>query len=274
MLSQGSVLGIDVGCSPTRRSSAVCRLDWDEQHVEWSIARFRAVEPDRTEAITRVAGRMPLAAAAFDGPLRRGLDVIGRYRAAERMLTRQLQAFAGKPGQASTPVGKLLNEHANLNVAAVLEHCDLALARHHVAVHEKAVVEAFPSSFLGVMIEAPKALNARRSDRSDIFFQFLAGAEVLQRLIAYCLPGRLMSQHPSAVTNHDDRAALVCALTALCVAARDYTAVGDENGWIILPPSSFVQGWAMDALRANAAGERGPALHIETGEHGSSHVDA
>jgi len=161
-----------------------------------------------------------------------------------------------------------------LNVAAVLEHCDLALARHHVAVHEKAVVEAFPSSFLGVMIEAPKALNARRSDRSDIFFQFLAGAEVLQRLIAYCLPGRLMSQHPSAVTNHDDRAALVCALTALCVAARDYTAAGDEDGWIILPPSSFVQGWAMDALRANAAGERGPALHIETGEHGSSYVDA
>jgi hypothetical protein len=72
---------------------------------------------------------------------------------------------------------------------------------------------------------------------------------------------------------HDDRAAHVCALTALCVAARDYTAVGDEDGWIILPPSSFVQGWAMDALRANAAGERGSALHIETGELGESHVD-
>jgi len=77
-----------------------------------------------------------------------------------------------------------------------------------------------------------------------------------------------MSQHPSAVTNHDDRAALVCALTALCVAARDYTAVGDEDGWIILPPSSFVQGWAMHALRANAAGERESALHMELGELG------
>ncbi len=274
MWSQGSVLGIDVGCSPTRRSSAVCRLDWDEQHVKWSIARFRAVEPDRTEAITRVAGHVPLTTAAFDGPLRRGFDVIGRYRAAERMLTRQLQSLTGKPGQATTPIGKLLNEHANLNVAVVLEHCDLALARHHAAIHEKAIVEAFPSSFLGVMIETPKALNARRADRSDTFFQHLARAGALQRLINHCLPGRLIGQHPSAVTNHDDRAALVCALTALCVAARDYTAVGDEDGWIILPPSSFVQGWAMDALRANAAGERGSALHIEAGDHGSSDVDA
>jgi hypothetical protein len=268
MLSQGSVLGIDVGCSPTRRSSAVCRLGWDEQHVKWSIARFRAVEPDRTEAITRVAGRVPLAAAAFDGPLRRSLDVIGHYRVAERMLTRRLQPFTGKPGQASTPVGKLLNEHASLNVAAVLTHCELGLARHQVAIHEKAVVEAFPSSFLGVMIEAPKALNTRRSDRSDIFFEHLARAGVLQRLVNHCLPGRLLNQHPITVTNHDDRAALVCAFTALGLAAQDYTAVGDEDGWIILPPSSFVQGWAMNALRANAAGERGSALHIETGELG------
>jgi len=135
-----------------------------------------------------MAGRVPLAAAAFDGPLRRGFDVIGRYRTAEHMLTRRLQPFTGKPGQASTPVGKLLNEHANLNVAAVLEHCDLALARHHVAVHEKAVAEAFRSSFLGVLIEAPKALNARRSDRSDIFFRHLAEARALQHLVPIASP--------------------------------------------------------------------------------------
>jgi hypothetical protein len=52
-----------------------------------------------------------LTAAAFDGPLRSGLDLIGRYRVAERMLTRRLQPHIGKPGQSSAPVGKLLNEN-------------------------------------------------------------------------------------------------------------------------------------------------------------------
>jgi hypothetical protein len=92
-----------------RRSSAVCRLDWTGRELSWIIERFRAVEPERTEAIRRVAGTSPLAAAAFGGPLRRGLDTIGRYRMAERMLTRRLRPFAGEPGQASAPVGWLLN---------------------------------------------------------------------------------------------------------------------------------------------------------------------
>jgi hypothetical protein len=53
LLSKGSVLGIDVGCSPTSKTSAVCRLDWDETTVSWTIQRFRAVEPERTETISR-----------------------------------------------------------------------------------------------------------------------------------------------------------------------------------------------------------------------------
>jgi hypothetical protein len=265
IVPQGSVLGIDVGCSPTRRSSAVCRLDWTGREVSWIIERFRAVEPERTEAIRRVAGTSPLAAAAFDGPLRRGLDTIGRYRMAERMLTRRLRPFAGKPGQASAPVGRLLNEHANHCAVAVLDNCDLGLARHSLAIHDRAAVEAFPSSFLGVMIEDPRALNARRGDRSDTFFQHLAEAGLLHRLVEHCLPGRLLTSHPRVVTNHDDRAALVCALTALCVAVDEYTAVGDEDGWIVLPPVSFVRDWAMEALKANAAEHVSDAFTVHGG---------
>jgi hypothetical protein len=36
------------------------------------------------------------------------------------------------------------------------------------------VVEAFPTSFLGVMIENPEALTVKRSNRSDVYFDFLA----------------------------------------------------------------------------------------------------
>jgi hypothetical protein len=56
LLARSSVPGIDVGCSPISRTSAVCRLDWDETTVSWTIQRSRAVEPERTEAISRVAG--------------------------------------------------------------------------------------------------------------------------------------------------------------------------------------------------------------------------
>ena len=178
------------------------------------------------------------------------------------MLTRRLGPLIGKPGQASAPVGKLLNEHANRCVEAVLANCDLSAAKHSLAIHERAVVEAFPSSFMGVMIEDPASLSARRVDRSDTFFRHVAERGLLHRLVEHCLPGRSMASHPSTVTNHDDRAALVCALTALCVAAGNYSAVGDDDGWIILPPASFMQGWALNLLRANADDEPGSTLHL------------
>jgi hypothetical protein len=38
--ANGSVIGIDVGWSPARRSSAICRLDWSDSVVVWEIARF------------------------------------------------------------------------------------------------------------------------------------------------------------------------------------------------------------------------------------------
>lgn len=247
----GAVLGIDVGFSPKRRSSAVCRLGWD--HIHWKIERYRAAEPERSETIARVAGPGRLLAAAFDGPLRRGLDLIGRYRCAESMLTRQMRPLIGKPGQASAPVGKALNAGANLSARIVLERCDLALAQHQVAIHAQAIVEAFPSSFLGVLIEDPAALKARRGDRSDTFYKYLTASGGLQRLVQLLLPGRRLVEDFSGVANHDDRAALICALTALGIAAADFTAVGDDDGWIILPSTRLMQPWACAALRANAA---------------------
>jgi hypothetical protein len=58
--------------------------------------------------------------------------------------------------------------------------------------------------------------------------------------------------------DHEHRAAVVCALTAMCVARQQYVAVGDSrNGYIILPPQSEpsvagMQPWAMTMILANA----------------------
>src|SRR4051794_24295390 len=109
----GAVLGVDVGFSERKRSSAVCRLDWDRRPIDWAVCRFRALPGEREDAIAAVAGSCRLEAAAFDGPLRAGFDVVGRYRLAERMLTQRLGAKIGKPDQASASVGKKLNAAAN-----------------------------------------------------------------------------------------------------------------------------------------------------------------
>jgi len=261
----GSVLGVDVGYSPKRPSSAVCRLDWNTQQVSWKIQRFRALSCEREIAITAVAGNARLEAAAFDGPLRIGFDVIGRYRTAERMLTRRLRPLIGKPGQASAPVGKALNSAANDCVEAVLGQCEVRAARHAVRIDAKAVVEAFPNSFLGVMLRKPADVKAPRGKRSDIFFKHLTENGELERLLDHLLPGRMLAAALADVVNHDDRAALVCALTALSVAASDFTAVGDDaDGWIVLPPDCFVQSWARSALEANACEEVSGSWHWTT----------
>ncbi|QDZ12102.1 hypothetical protein [Devosia ginsengisoli] len=261
--TDGAVIGIDVGCSPTRRSSAICRLNWTASLVSWEINRFRASEPEREQAIFKSVSGHQITVAAFDGPLRRGFDIIGRYRTAERMLTRRLRPLIGKPGQSSAPIGKSLNHHSNECVRHVVTHGNVQDAQHSVAIDSKALVEAFPSSFLGLMIGDPVALAARRGDRSDTFFRHLAAIGCLESLIEYCLPGRQLSTDPNDIVNHDDRAAFVCALTALCVAVGDFVAVGDDiDGWIVLPPGRLIQPAQWDLLSQNANEEAAGALHI------------
>ncbi len=263
--TNGSLIGIDVGYSQTRRSSAICRIDWTETTVEWEIARFRALESELENVISRMVAGRRIVAAAFDGPIRRGFDIIARYRTAERMLTRRLGSLIGKPGQSSAPVGKSLNCHANKCVRYLLASSDLHDAQHRASIDQKSVVEAFPSSFLGMMIENPEQVAARRGDRSDTFFKLLATTGVLHALIQHLLPGRRLALDPSSVVNHDDRAALVCAFSALSVAAADFVAVGDDDGWIILPPRRFIRPLQWSLLSANAGEERPGRLHIAGG---------
>ncbi|MEM7023641.1 MAG: hypothetical protein AAF637_13775 [Pseudomonadota bacterium] len=219
--------------------------------MSWEVDRFRAVEPERSETIRSIAGDAALACAAFDGPLRRGFEVVGHYRTAERMLTRRLGRKMGKPGASSAPVGKRLNAAATDCACSVLRSCNLAAARHAHPIDDRAIVEAFPSSFLGALIEEPWDLGARRGDRSDRFFEHCCERATFERLIGHLLPGRRLAD-PGGLTHHDDRAGLVCAMTALCVAANDYSAVGDDDGWIALPPYALIQPWARELLEANA----------------------
>jgi hypothetical protein len=249
---QGHVLGIDIGYSAKRASSAVCRLSWNKDKFEWHIGRFKYDEIERRKCIENVAGKNEILVAAFDGPLRGDLEVIGKYRMAERALTRRLGLKIGKPGQSSSQTGKLLNNATNQAVRCLLEINCLATACHDKAIHEFAIVEAFPSSFMGLLLPEASIIAGKRSGKSDRYFKALTCGGGFAKLLQRLLPERTADYDIIAIKNHDDRAAFVCALTALAVAADDYTAVGDDDGWIILPPYDSIVPEFLCLLKSNA----------------------
>jgi hypothetical protein len=261
LLSQsGAVLGCDVGWSEKRKSSAACYLAFDRDGASIQIApRFTAKRTDLEKSLAALVGRRPLLAAAFDGPFRRDLNQIGVYRACERVLTVGLAPLIGKPGQSSSPNGRKLNVAANAFVKTALAMGCIAEADHLAAIHPSAVAEAFPTSFLGTMLE--DGFHKPRRTRSDSYFERLTTdprGDRLAGLVMSLLGGRPLRRRLQDVLNHDDQAAIVCAITALCIAARRYTAIGDDNGYIILPPPVVagecgLQPWAMKVIRTNVA---------------------
>lgn len=251
--SSGAVLGVDVGYSVSRASSAICRLEWDEVQIRWRFRRFRFEAGERRRAIDEITEQRKLLAAAFDGPFRADLREIGAYRSAERILTRGIGRIIGKPSQSNSPVGRKLNCATNVAVKEVLNRTCLARASHAAAVHEFAVVEAFPSTYMGLMLPEGHELNGGpRGKKSDRYFEKLCGADIFRRIFDRFLPGHRYRE-PDGISNHDERAAFVCALTALGVAADDFMAVGDEeHGWIVLPPKEMIRPSLFEILAENA----------------------
>ncbi len=118
---------------------------------------------------------------------------------------------------------------------------------HKIAIDDHAIVEAFPTSFMGVMLRKPQSIKANRGNRSDLFFEALVSNDRLESLLTHLLPNHKSATRLSDITDHDERAAFICAITALCVHQR-FPAVGDHDGWIILPPKTFVSHWAWKLL--------------------------
>ena len=242
MLETGAVLGIDVGFSDRSPSTAFCLLRWDDTAVRLRLIRTKASTADRRRALDDLlAVELPPLTVALDGPLARGLGRVRHYRSAEALLSQGVFQKRGKPGQTSSPTGLLLHEHATLLAKLVLQAesegmCRIAAAGHYESIHEKAIVEAFPNQFLAALL--PEAdLPPLRRDASDRYWEACVALGLFGDLFDYLLPGRAFETPLSAYGNHDDRAAIVCAMTGLCVAAGRAVGVGDStDGDIMLPP--------------------------------------
>jgi hypothetical protein len=172
---------------------------------------FTARPTDLAQSLSALVRNRPLLAVALDGPFRRDLDQIGVYRACERVLAVRLAPHIGKPGQSNSPNGRKLNDAANAFVKAALAMGCIAEGHHVAAVHPYGVAEAFPTSFLGVMLDGGFREPGRA--RSDSYFERLTqpGGGRLAGLVKSLLGGRSLQCPLQDFHNHDDRAAIVCA---------------------------------------------------------------
>jgi hypothetical protein len=120
-----------------------------------------------------------------------------------------------------------------------------------------AIVEAFPNTFLGVLLpeaiyeHCDRGLNERKS---DWMYRKVAERGSFRELLAqlgWTEPGTIKQFQDQAGSDgdHEIRAALICLLTAGFAASGDAVAIGDPmHGWFWLPPKKFWEGWAWTAL--------------------------
>jgi hypothetical protein len=255
---RGCVLGIDVGYSKTGRTTGLCALTWDDDALTWQAAVTGTADDVRTVALRQLLEKLDhVTVVAIDGPIRPGLTCVRQYRCADSLLARGMFHRRGKPGASHFGVGW------DLHCAAT----DVAKLVVRVAgVRHDAIVEAFPNGFLAVLHDDagfPRSEDVQRR-WTDVLYARPGVRTALERLLADVAPGRTTTGDwdfagSSQSDLHEARAALVCALTALCVAANRCVSVGaPADGFIHLPPrTAWGRGagdgapWAEVALRKN-----------------------
>ena len=256
-------LGIDVGYSKSRRSTGLCLLTVDGDVLRWQCLNTGTEETTRLNDLRElVPVGTHLLGVGIDGPLTSSLRVVSHYRTSDALLSRGPFRFRGKPGQTSVPSSQSLHRHATklAKLALKLEaegHLSIAAATHPNPVDRERILEVFPNAFLAVLLPDGKFPPLRR-DASDRFWEIAIVEGYLNGLLDVLAPGARLTESLDSVTDHDHRAALVCALAVLCVVGNHYVAIGDPmDGDIILPPyeawgsGETSEPWAEVALREN-----------------------
>ena len=262
--SEGLVLGIDVGYSPDRPTTCFCTLAWDKHGAQFRFRLTTSSPSQRQAALEALVHGRRVASVAIDGPLVHGLRHVNHYRAAEAILSRGVMQHRGKPGPTNGPVGQELHAHASVLARLVINTAQVDPATHRDPLVPERVVEAFPNIYLGALVDEGDLPKLDR-DASDAFWRCLVTeSSKLAGHMETLLPGRRLNITPAAITDHDERAGVVCALTALSVALNRHVAVGDpQNGDIMLPAaaewgtSRTAPGpWLEPVLQANVASVR------------------
>lgn len=242
------LIGLDIGFSATRRTSGVARLS------ESDLALGRATSS--WESMFELLGsRNTTEVAAIDAALLRELNM--EKRACERIFSLGLFQRRCKPGLSHVRgTGRKLRE-AGHEIAKQLS--DVTSGHNLTSEFPRVwpgrnLVEAFPNAFLGVLIPSARfdaMPRLRRGKKFDWLYDqccdIIAFSNVVDAIGSEEVRGILATIERNR--DHEERAALVCLLTAAAVAEGRYTAVGDEQGgYFFLPPWDSWAEWARQEL--------------------------
>jgi hypothetical protein len=242
------LIGLDIVFSATRRTSAIARMS------ETSLTLGRATSSWESRA-ELIGGGFKSIVTAMDGPLLRVPHT--EKRACEQIFSMGLFQRRCKPGFSHIRgTGRVFREagreSANqfANVTSVLDlSCEFPRAWAG-----SNLVEAFPNAFLGVAIHNTcfdNMPNLRRGKKFDWLYDQCLEVQAFTNII-----GAIESEEVWAILetiqanrDHEERAALICLLTAAAIATGQYTAVGDKDGgYFFLPPWNLWAEWAQKEL--------------------------
>ena len=240
-------LGIDVGHSQTKPTTGLCLITLEHSQLRWHCLNTGSQKAQRlADLMSLIPEGATISAVGIDGPLTKGFQLINRYRAADAFLSggASFQSRC-KPGPTNSPTGQLLHCHATKLAKLVLELNEESYLRvedagHPKRIHQLRVVEAFPNAFLGVLFSDAlfkKLGRIPRGEKFDRFWETAVHEGILMRLIQHLDDQIRLDKPLGSITDHEHRAAFICALTGLCVARNKYVSVGDpKDGNICLPP--------------------------------------
>ena len=255
-------IGLDVGFSATRPSSGVARFSSD------GILRVGHATSDWASR-SAVAGEEAVQVAAIDAPYTRIAET--EPRACERVFT--LGPFGGrcKPGLSHVPgTGRELRR-AGWETAQQLKPLAPSepLRAQFPRIEDCNVVEAFPNAYLGVCV--PSSIydtrpSLRRGKKFDWLYDRWVDSGLFHRAAREVGLPESVAELCDSNAQHDERAALVCLLTASGVASGRYTAVGDpDGGYFFLPTFDLWADWAREGIE----GQRVRVPDIEVWKDGT-----
>lgn len=240
-----NVAGVDVGFSTTRKSTGV---GW------YRDGKICLNHDFRRPACDLILNRKPFDVIAIDGPVLPKTAPENVLRAVERLFGSGAFARRCKPGMSHWGFGQNLRKAAAeaaayLSAAVPINAALPAMPR----VVDGAIIEAFPNAFLGVCLAEQcyeQMDKLRRGQKFDWLYHQWIERKICDRVTAL-LPddATKLADCFTRTKHHDERAALVCVLTALFAAVGNYVAVGnDAAGWFFLPPIEVWAPWAEQEL--------------------------
>lgn len=244
-------LGVDVGFSTQVRSTGICVIEPSEK-VPVRCAHVRTHET--FGAMDDLLARKHPVAVAIDGPLVpvgspcASFTEVNRYRNCERLLSGGIFQKRCKPGPTNSPRGLALHRQATLIANKLMRQFPGTV-----------IAEAFPNAFLGVMLSDDAFQSPiRRGIKSDVFWDHcVRRTSVMRRLLGHLFAeraARRIFEQIAPLENHDERAAVICAIVARGAEMKANLLVGDHaDGAISLPPHRFIKGWARKVLMNRVA---------------------